>query len=88
MKVNVIKYGRTNVTDEVTGLPTRIQFGIEASADQCLVFSLYAIVQENANSRRIKWSTIFEQEDETKSRFCFWFEHVNVFREEFFMTRT
>jgi hypothetical protein len=28
---NVIKYGRTNVTDEVTGLPIRIQVGMKAS---------------------------------------------------------
>jgi hypothetical protein len=33
VKGNVLKYGRTNVTDEVTGLPVRIQVGIEANAD-------------------------------------------------------
>jgi hypothetical protein len=34
----VIKYGRTNVADDVTGVPLRIKVAIEASSDNYLIF--------------------------------------------------
>jgi hypothetical protein len=47
----VIMYGRTNVTDDVTGVPIRIQVAMEARAGYYLIFLLY-VIQQNANCKR------------------------------------
>jgi hypothetical protein len=64
----VIKYGRTNVTDDVIGLPIRIQVAIEVSAGYYLIF-LHYVIQQNVNYKRTEGSIVLKQEGETTSSF-------------------